>query len=138
LAGYRTGTTITAKTTYVTGALLQDSKTGGVYYVENGTKAPLVDRIFLTTKFKDKPITKVSPEILNTYPTVDPVKFNDGALLKSDSFPTVYLISNGEKRPFTEEAIFRNLGYKMENILTVSSKILSFYPMGTPIQEIVQ
>jgi len=138
LADYQTGTTITAKTTYVTGALLQDTKTGGVYYVENGTKAPLVDRIFLTTRFKDKPIVRVSPEILNTYPTVDPVKFNDGVLLKSDSFPTVYLISNGEKRPFTDEAIFNSLGYKMENILTVSSKILSFYPMGTPIQEIVQ
>jgi len=138
LVSYITGNTITAKTSYVTGALLQDAKTGGVYYVENGTKAPLLHRIFLTTRFKDRPIVKVSQEILNTYPTVAPALFNDGTLLKSDSFPTVYLISNGQKRPFANEAIFRKLGYKMENIITVTSRILFHYPTGAPIQEIVQ
>jgi len=138
LAGYQIGSTITAKTTYATGALLQDNRTGGVYYVENGTKAPLLDRVFLTTRFKGKAIARVSPEILNSYPTVAPVIFNDSTLLKSDSFPTVYLISNGEKRPFADENVFKNLGYKMENIITVPPKILYYYPMGAIIQEIVQ
>lgn len=134
LVGYATGKTITATSTYVTGGLLQDVTTGGVYFVENGTKAPLLDKVFLTTKFKDKSIVKVSPEILNSYQTVSPVIFGDGTLLKSDSFPAVYLISNGTKRAFADETIFRSLGYILDNVLTVSSKVLYQYPLGEIIQ----
>lgn len=134
LASYLTGKPITATSTYVTGALLQDSKTGGVYYVENGTKAPITDRIFLTTKFKDKTIIKATTEQLAAYATVSPVIFNDGTLLKSESFPVVYLISNGTKRAFADEAAFKNLGYHFENIITVSSKVLYQYPLGEAIQ----
>ena len=33
------------------GALLQDKSTGGVFYVYEGTKAPLWDAVLLKTKF---------------------------------------------------------------------------------------
>ncbi len=134
LVGYLTGKTITATSTYVTGALLQDSKTGGVYYVENGNKAPIIDKIFLTTKFKGKTIIKATTEQLAAYATISPVLFNDGTLLKSESFPVVYLISKGTKRAFADEAAFKNLGYRFENIITVSSKVLYQYPLGESIQ----
>jgi hypothetical protein len=134
LAGYTDGKTITATSAYVTGALLQDTKTGGVFYVENNTKAPLLDRILLTTRFKDKKIVRVSTTILNKYTTVAPALFNDGTLLKTDSFPSVYLISNGKKRPFATETAFKTLGYDMSNVITISSKLMSNYPQGEPIQ----
>lgn len=134
LASYTDGKTLTATSTYVTGALLQDTKTGGVFYVENNTKAPLLDKILLTTKFKDKKIVKVSTTILNKYTTVAPALFDDGTLLKTDSFPTVYLISNGQKRPFANDLIFKSLGYSESNIITVSSKLLYYYPQGDLIQ----
>ncbi len=134
LASYSDGKTITATSTYVTGALLQDTKTGGVFYVENNTKAPLLDKILLTTRFKDKKIVKVSSTILNKYTTVAPALFNDGTLLKTDSFPTVYLISNGQKRPFANETVFKTLGYDMANVITISSKLMSNYSQGDPIQ----
>ena len=138
LAGYTIGKEINANSTYVTGALLQDTKTGGVYYVENGTKAPLQDRIFLTTRFKDKQILKATPEVLEKYLTVGPVLFNDGTLLKSDTFPVVYLISNGTKRAFASEEVFASLGYKMENILTVPARLLYNYPLGEMIQDTIK
>ncbi len=134
LMGYLTGKAITATSTYVTGALLQDSKTGGVYYVENGTKAPITDKVFLTTKFKGKSIIKATPEQLTAYTTVSPVIFNDGTLLKSESFPVVYLISNGAKRAFADEAAFRNLGYSFENVISASSQVLYQYPLGEVIK----
>jgi hypothetical protein len=134
LANYSDGKTITATSAYVTGALLQDSKTGGVFYVENNTKAPLLDKILLTTRFKDKKIVKVSNTILAKYTTVAPALFNEGTLLKTDSFPTVYLISNGLKRPFAGEAVFKNLGYDMANVITISSKLMSNYSQGDTIQ----
>ena len=133
LSIYSLGKTITATSTYVTGVLMQDSKTGGIFYVIDGTKAPLTDKILLSTKFKDVKITKTTTKILNTYTKVAPVLLNDGTLVKTDSFPTVYLISNGKKRPFADGTVFTQLGYNSKNIITVSSQFLSNYDQGDPI-----
>jgi len=130
---YSVGKTITATSTYVTGALVQDTKTGGVFYVVDGTKAPITDKIILTTKFKGKKITKATTKVLDKYTKVSPVMFDDGTLVKTDSFPTIYLISNGKKRPFTDEATFTSLGYNMKNVISVSSKFLYNYQQGDPI-----
>ncbi|MHB8903779.1 MAG: hypothetical protein ACYC40_01585 [Patescibacteria group bacterium] len=134
LANYQIGKAITATSTYVTGALLQDIKSGGVFYVENGVKAPLTDKALLTTKFLGKKIVRVSPIILAAYPKTDPVLFGDGTLLKTENFPRVYLISNGQKRPFTTESGFSSLGYNFQNVITVSSQFLSLYSIGEEIK----
>lgn len=134
LINYQIGKEITTTSTYVTGALLQDTKSGGVFYVENGIKAPLTDKALLTTKFKGKKIVRVSPTILAAYPKTDPVLFGDGTLLKTDNFPMVYLISNGQKRPFGGENAFVSLGYNYRNVISVSSQFLYLYPMGNEIK----
>jgi hypothetical protein len=133
---YTNGKPVTATSTYPTGALVQNKQTGGIYWVSEGEKAPLLDRIFLTTKFKHKKIQKADTKELDTYPTISAVKFDDGDLLKSTSAnePGVYLISNGEKRAFNSGETFEKLGYKWENITNVPSKILSMYPTGLPIK----
>ncbi len=134
LYGYVEGKAITASSTYVTGALLQDVKTGGVYYVENGTKAPLLDRVLLQTMYKGKDIVRVSAEILNKYLKTDPVLLPDGSLLKSNASAAVYLISDGVKRAFASGEIFSSLGYKFDNVITVSPQLLYQYPQGELIQ----
>ena len=135
---YADGKEITVATSYATGALLQNKKTGGVYFVEEDTKAPLIDKIFLTTKFKGKKIIAVDEKVLNSFQTVSPVKFNDGELLKSPTAPSVYLIENGQKRPFVSGEVFEGLGYKWSNIISVSDKILSLYTDGTAISEVIE
>jgi hypothetical protein len=117
----------------LTGALLQDNKTGGVYFVEEGEKSPIIDKSFLTTKFKNKNIIAVNPEELEKYTTIDPIVFESGELLKSPASPAVYLIDNGYKRPFTSGTDFINLGYKWENIITTSPQVLYLYPLGSPV-----
>ncbi len=136
LAIYSIGKTITSTSTYVTGALLQDTKTGGIYYVIDGTKAPLIDKILLTTKFKDQKIIKAAAGELDKYTKVSPVLLDDGTLVKTDNYPIVYLISNGQKRPFANEEVFTGLGYKFNNIITVSSQFLYNYQQGEAIQKI--
>ena len=135
LAMYTTGRTITATSTNLTGVLMQDTKTGGVYYVVDGTKAPLTDKVLLETKFKGKKITKTTTAKLEKYTTIDPVLLADGTLIKTDSFPTVYLISNGLKRPFADENTLLKLGYNLKNVVTASSKFLYNYGMGEVIKE---
>jgi len=131
---YTEGKPITATSTYPTGALLQDKSTGGVYWVNEGEKAPILDRIFLDTKFKNKKIIQVSTEELADYTKVTPILFGDGELVKSPTTSGVYLISNGKKRPFTSGEAFENLGYKWENIITISPKVLYYYDLGENIE----
>lgn len=132
LAGYSLGKTITATSTYITGTLIQDSKNGDIYYVENGTKAS-VDKFLLTTKFVGKKIIKQTTKQLSVYATTTPILLDEGQLVKTSNFPLVYIISGGKKRAI-EEAVFSKLGYNAGNVLTVPSQFLYNYEMGEPIK----
>lgn len=133
LSSYLEGREITATSTYPTGKLIQDPKSGGVYYVESGYKYPITDKAFLGTKFKGYKINKGTLAELDKYIKGSPVMFDDGELLMSNNVSTVYLISGGKKRPFTSGEIFEKLGYKFSNVITVSPQLLAQYPMGDPV-----
>ncbi len=134
IQAYKDGKPISENSTYPTGALLQDISTGGVYWVMDGEKAPIYDRVFLDTKFKNKTIIPADPEELADYTTVSPVLFGDGELLKSPNNPGVFLISDNKKRPFASGEDFIKLGYKWENIIIVPDKVLNQYPYGEPMK----
>jgi len=134
---YADGANITATSTYPTGALLQNNKTGGVYYVMEGVKSPLIDKIFLTAKFKDKKIIKVTPAELDQYQTAAPYLFGDGELLKTKESPYTYVISDGKKLLIASDKVFSGLGYKTENIIIVPSSVLYLYDAGAPITEVL-
>ena len=127
---------LTATSTFPTGALLQDRTSGGVYWVMDGEKAPIWDAVFLKTKFKDKKIIPTRSEELANYLTIKPVIFGDGEILKSAASPSVFIISNGQKRPFVSGAIFEGLGYNWKNVITVSERIINLYPEGEPMVEV--
>lgn len=133
LAGYSNGANLTATSTNITGTLMQSTKNGGVYFVQDNTKAPLVDKVLLSTKFKGKRITKASEAALAKYTKIAPVLFGNGELLKSNASPAVYLIDNGQKRPFDSGKTFETLGYNWNNIITVSPQLLSLYPLGSAV-----
>jgi hypothetical protein len=134
---YADGLPITATSTYPTGALLQNTKTGGIYYVSEGTKAPLVDKIYLTTKFKNKKIIKATPAELDQYTTIKPYLFGDGELLKTKDSPYTYVISGGKKILLASDKVFTGLGYKSQNIIIVPSSVLYLYEAGSPITDII-
>jgi hypothetical protein len=133
LSYYKEANILSKNSVYPTGALLQDPRNGGVFFVQDGKKAPIVDRIFLNTMYKDRKIIKTSAEEIDKYTKIEPVKFGDGELLKSTSANTVYLIANGYKRPFLTGEDFEGLGYKWGNIITISPQLLSVYPTGLPV-----
>lgn len=130
---YQNGPDLTVASAYPTGALLQNKNTGGVYWVEEETKSPLIDKVFLKTKFKNKIIYPINQEQLDKYPTVGPLKFDDGELLKGETSSAVYLIENSERRAFVSGEIFEQLGYTWNNIITVPEKVLELHPLGSLI-----
>ncbi|MFH1412812.1 MAG: hypothetical protein ABIG10_02180 [bacterium] len=131
---YEESKPITENSAYPMGALLQDDMTGGVYWVEEGVKAPILERIFLEVKFKGRKIIPVSPHELARYQTVEPIKFNDGELVKIDKAPGVYVIDQGQLRAIKSAEVFESMGYKWENIVTISPKVFLLYTKGEPIQ----
>ncbi|MDP3837253.1 MAG: hypothetical protein Q8Q67_04080 [bacterium] len=133
LSYYREGTMLKATSVYPTGALLRDPDSGGVYFAQDGIKAPIIDKVLLSTKFKGKTILKPTAAELAQYTKVSPVLFDDGELLKSPNAPAVYLIVHGEKRPFVSGNDFERLGYNWSNVITVSPQLLYLYPLGAPI-----
>lgn len=135
LAAYKEVEPLTATTSYPTGALLQDKKTGGIYYVSNGKKAPIPDRAYLNALFKYKKPFPVTTAELNKYATVDPVRFPDGELLKGRNGTAVYVIADGRKHAINSAKVFESLRYNWKNIVIVPDKILYLYPDGEPLKE---
>ena len=133
LSSYLEGISISTTSTYPTGALLQDRKTGGIYWVSENTKSPLWDKVLLKTKFKNRKIVPSSTKELSAYQTIDPVKLSDGDIVKTANSPVVYIIENGVKRSVGSETIFLKLGYKWVNVITVSEKLLSLHSDGLPL-----
>ena len=134
LKSYSDGETLTATSTYVSGALLQNVKGGVVYWVEEGKKAPLPDKVLLTYKFKGKKILKVSTAELAKYPEINPVLFDDGELLSSTATKRVFLISGGMKKMFASMDVFTKLGYNQDNVIPVSAQFLALYANGEDIK----
>ena len=132
---------------YPTGALLQDKTTGGVWYVKNGIKQPIIDRIILKINFKNQPIIPIDPSELANYPSQSPIKIKDGELITSlpSTLPMagveknspqtllIYVISDGEKLPILSPSAFTKLGYKWENVIKVPDKVLQLHLTGLPV-----
>ena len=127
---YKIGKAITETSIYPTGALLQDNSTGGVYFVQNGIKQPILDRELINLYYKNKKIIPTAPGELGNYRTADPVKLKDGELASSPENPAVYVITNGEKRAFASAKVFTDRGYKWENIISAPQRILDLHKTG--------
>lgn len=130
LAGYPKGEPITIKSTYPTGALLQNKKTGGVYFVQNGIKHPIWTKTLLNLYYQHKKLTPVAEDELEKYQTSEAVKLKDGELVRSFEDPAVYVISDGLKRPIISAQAFTSLGYQWQNVVFIEEKILGLHPLG--------
>ncbi|MDZ4229763.1 MAG: hypothetical protein U1C53_01365, partial [Candidatus Veblenbacteria bacterium] len=133
LTGYAEAEPITSSSVFPIGALLQDKKTGGVFWVQDGLKHPIWSREIMNINFPGRRITVSTPEQLAAYPTSTPVLLRDGELVRSPDEPAVYLISNGLRRPFVSEAAFLGLGFDWQHVATTSPAALALHQLGEPI-----
>ena len=100
--------------------------------VEDGIKQPLMSRDVLDNRFAGWAIVPKTPEDLEQYQTGDPVKFQDGTLVKGPE-PDVYVISEGERRPIPSEEVFLGLGWQWENIIVTDQRTLDLHPLGDTV-----
>lgn len=134
LAPYAEGEAITLKSAYPTGALLQDSRTGGVYFVEDGVKRPIVSAEIMKANWPEKKISSVSAAALEKYATGEPVRFRDGELISGPATgPAVFVISNGMRRPIVSGAAFEQLGYSWKRVIRTNDAAVNLHPLGDPV-----
>ena len=56
--------------------------------------------------------------------------YADGTLVKGPNDPLVYLVSNGQKLPFTSGTVFTGLGFKFSNIQSAPANTFADLPTG--------
>ena len=130
---YTSDLPITQYTSYPTGILMQDTETGGIFYVESGKKYAILDPSILELDFAEREIQTATPTQLTKYLRAEDYKLRDGILMKSATDTAVYVISNGKKHPIISGDVFEKLGFAWGNIVHVSEKILEIHPTGDPI-----
>jgi hypothetical protein len=135
---YQEGEPITVETEYASGALLQNSTTGGVYYVENAIKHPLISRELMDVNFAGFSIIPTAPETLETYETGDAVGFPDGTLVIAKGSPDVFVISEGLRRPIPDEDTFLTYGWSWDDIIWTSERSVLLHDLGEMIASVAE
>jgi hypothetical protein len=132
-SNYEIGVPITMKSAYPMGALLQNSETGAVFFVQDGKKSPIVTKDILLVNYPMYHLTPVSAEELEKFETIDSVKIKEGSLVMTSESPVVYVVSDGKVRPIVSGDVFVRLGYKWANIKVVSQKSLKNLMLGSSV-----
>jgi len=63
-----------------------------------------------------------------------PVDLEPMSPLVRGSGPTVFLLENGFRRPFPSEEIFRERGFRFEDVRSVTDEELDSIPLGSPME----
>ncbi len=117
------------------GSVIKSSDNPAVYLIENGKKRPFTTgQAFESRGYKWNEILVLSPDVVDSYEEGLPLIYisndeavKEGSLVKSESSPVIYLISNNRKRAIANERIFLALGFEWESVLTVSQAKLDEY-----------
>lgn len=134
-ASYAPGEPITLTSLHPQGLLLQLKTTGAIFYIVDGARHPIFDKAVLDARFPYAELTPAMPAEIEQYAEGSPVTLPDGYLVRSESEPAVFVISEGERRLITSESMFLGYGYKWENVHVVSDFTLGLHPLGEALTD---
>lgn len=133
ISDYPEGLPLTVDSASPVGFLAQDPRSGGWWWVEDDYRHALHDRALLVLAFYNRPQRQLTAEQIDRLVIGEPAGFPDGSLIKGADDPTVYVISEGRRRPIASEAAFLSLGYRWTDIWTVSARALMIHQIGEPV-----
>ncbi|MBI4714069.1 hypothetical protein HY771_02705 [Candidatus Uhrbacteria bacterium] len=133
LEAYSEGEPIDTKTIYPKGTLLQNNKTGGVFFVQNGKKRPIFSKEILKTNFLSPSLTLVSETDLDAYETAEPLLFPDGTLVAKKESPEIFVISDGQRKHISDEATFVSMGWKWNQIVWTNERSILLHPLSESV-----
>ncbi len=130
LEKYADGDTITYKTEYPRGFIVEDKLTKKKYLIEENKRREIPTSDLLQFKYRGWKISQRAHAEVAAYPEGATVQYPDGSLLKLSDGPIVYVIADGKRRPILDEQTFLGLGYKWSSIRTVSREAIEIHQPG--------
>lgn len=130
VAPYEKGTFLTAKSVYPTGALLKGRTSGKIFYVRNGVKHELKDAALLSTNFSEQKPALFKDTGFESFEAGTEITVQNGSLIVGKKDTTVYLVSNGSLRPFTDSKQVVALGFNTDDIVTMTDAYIATLPKG--------
>lgn len=110
------------------GDLVKATDLGVIYQISGGQKR-LVSPFVFNQLFSTSTVKTALSEQLSGFPEGSYVTPIDGTLVKLDSNPTVYIISNGSKLPVAYQ-VFQQRGFNFSDVKTLSYSELSSWTTG--------
>lgn len=136
LADLPRGRDIDINSSYPTGALIQEIKSGGIYFVQNGIKYPIFSREIMSVNFPGQTPLKGRQDELDKYPKGEAIKFKDGTLVKSKDSDVVYVIAKGKKLTIASAEAFISRGYAWNKIVVTNQAAIDIHPTGETLEKI--
>jgi hypothetical protein len=129
IAGYEIGSVITASTSHPNGLLVQHPG-GTYYYIENGMRHIVATEDIRQNKYASRKSHVMQSVEIEQFREGQSIKLQDGTLVTSDGDKTVYIISEGARRPIANESTFTKAGWDWSDIEKVSLDTLNIHPIG--------
>ncbi len=130
LEAYAEGEPISTDSVYPQGTLLQNNTTGGVFYVENGLKHPIMSREIMQNQFANLAVIPVDPASLDDFELSDAARFQDGTLVAAVGSPDIFVISEGLRRHIGDEITFREYGWSFNQVVWTNERSVLLHPLG--------
>lgn len=124
--------------TFRDGTLLKGSGQT-VYVIEHGKKRAIVsETVFAGLGYQWQQVVNVADAVLQQVVGGEEVATKsihpDGSLLKTQLLETVFLLEDGQKRPFLSEKVFLSWNYKWHQVIMVDEKALAQYTNGPAVE----
>ena len=133
IADIPTASIISSTTVFPIGALLQDSKTKEIWYIEDGIRHLIPANVYLTLYFSGRQVRQNLTKKIQAYKLGDPYKLQDGELVRGKTNTSVYAVDSGLLRPIPSEDVFNAIGWNWKNVVTIPDAVLATYQTGDPI-----
>lgn len=130
LSPHPTGSNFTSGSAIPNGAAVRASS-GTEGWMMSG-----IARHFFNTKvrqsymIRDVDFAQPADELLAAGAFSDPLGFRDGTLVRVADETTIYMISDGKRRPFRSSTVFKRMGFSSGNIRSVTPAELALHPEG--------
>lgn len=133
LNNYTIGSPINSVSENPSGRLVQISGSQTMYYIKDGTYAPIYDNAIAKANFLNATPQLVKVTDLAGLKKVDPLLLNDGTIFGITGDNKIYVVENKKRRHIASEEVFNSLGYKWKNIIWVNTFAGEAHQLGEPL-----
>lgn len=103
-----------------------------VYLIEGGKRRPILDPYIFTSYFRWEELQNVPGSVISKYPVGGTVLPQEGEIIADSG--SVYMISNGQRRPFASGAVYTGRGFRWDTVIFPSPFVHTLMPRGELIR----